>query len=556
MYTRAHLEHTAELCRSLRGPGSACAKYPRAPAPMFAASAVAVLAVGPVGPPCATVQRLQCECHLSQSAMDDFEALESAMRDGANQGDGAESQAGSGDIGSRASCAAGSAAAAPPAKKLRRIRGGLLSMASRSFENLGALVAAPSEGADDANLEGAEGEADMNAVCFGCGRSHASGRDWLAEDAPLMWCTTSGRGCWCKQCHTCWRTVFSSSHPLALFSKWISATPENAATWERNLIAYLSLSYEGSVGRITADMVTTRAGVLSWVMQMLGYSLRPCMVVPLTDVNQQSQRIDPAMLITILDGSNTKLGVLTPVGPDFVGSPDSFPRPQGVFDFLNWRSRLRTSLAADREILATKFNVALRPARFDENAMGDRPLESPKISKLGARFDTIVGNIIPVLQHFSTGDWEAVKESQLTSPVTKLSALRFECSNAGEGVILAKTDEWLNGVSAGKLFCRQYREFTRSRHKLHKLLECLESLGSFRKFSLEMGAFSFHPRLELLWLKAASGEPILQTPLGARSPLDGREKPRLFLGFLPPSHHVCHAARSAGLSVMSGPAAN
>ena len=83
--------------------------------------------------------------------------------------------------------------------------------------------------------------------CRGCGRSSVHGHCWFVAGESVQWAHKGSRGLWCKDCHTCWRTCFSGSHPLPLFGQFLKDVA-NFEDWEAHLVAFLSLSKDGCVG--------------------------------------------------------------------------------------------------------------------------------------------------------------------------------------------------------------------------------------------------------------------------------------------------------------------
>ena len=62
--------------------------------------------------------------------------------------------------------------------------------------------------------------------CRGCARSYSDGLDWFEKDKGMLWAHKGARGRWCKDCHTCWRTVYSDVHPLPLFGGMVEGGTE------------------------------------------------------------------------------------------------------------------------------------------------------------------------------------------------------------------------------------------------------------------------------------------------------------------------------------------
>ena len=113
-------------------------------------------------------------------------------------------------------------------------------------------------------------------TCNGCARIKGSSVCFVNMDELVQWPPGSGgRGLWCRDCHTTWRTHFSATHTLLLFSKWIRVE-SNFRDFDAALVAYLSLRAEGGQDRrITSAMILERITMLRWLSGLLGWQLAP-----------------------------------------------------------------------------------------------------------------------------------------------------------------------------------------------------------------------------------------------------------------------------------------
>lgn len=150
--------------------------------------------------------------------------------------------------------------------------------------------------------------------CLGCFRSSAHGRCYLSASDKREW-ASHGRGLWCRDCYTCWRTTYSTDHSLLVFQQWLT-DPIHRAEFELSLLSFLSLLREGA-GRITMSMVMERSRSLSFMLSVLGLSMAPMAAVSLADAEAMMKSgeityLDPNSVVPMKDGPTIRLGVLVP----------------------------------------------------------------------------------------------------------------------------------------------------------------------------------------------------------------------------------------------------
>eukprot|EP00959_Pyramimonas_sp_CCMP1952_P450133 9425321-Pyramimonas_sp.AAC.1 len=144
--------------------------------------------------------------------------------------------------------------------------------------------------------------------CLGCKRVFGVSRCYFNPAEPVPWGLPAGRGAWCKDCHTCWRTVYREEYTLPVFGDWMT---RHRDSWEKSSLAYLSLKFE-KYDKITAGMVKDRVRVLNFVSNLIGVPLTPFVVISLKDAAAKAAarngRLDPASLVAIFHGSSPQLG--------------------------------------------------------------------------------------------------------------------------------------------------------------------------------------------------------------------------------------------------------
>ncbi len=123
-----------------------------------------------------------------------------------------------------------------------------------------------------ANASPGKAEAfDAKAGCHGCGRLRDGGMCFRDPSQPVVWAYPDGRGHWCADCHTTWRTMFSSSHTIALFATWIQ-NPSNLAIFHQHLLAYISF---GAVTVIRREAFEERVELIQNLLRLSFHCWRP-----------------------------------------------------------------------------------------------------------------------------------------------------------------------------------------------------------------------------------------------------------------------------------------
>lgn len=387
----------------------------------------------------------------------------------------------------------------------RRKKDGLWSGAAKierggTIDDLGSIVRSEGSADDIACSDAGLGDGDEQRACYGCARVYGVSRCWFTGQ-PVQWGAAQGRGHWCRECQTCWRTCFSESHTMVFFAKWLRqplSYGANFALWEAHLLAFLSLRKEG-IARITQPQVEQRMRLLDFVNALQGMRARHSMVEVLSDVVAKGGggQIEPGHLLTIREKGVDKLGMLVPA-PFQSGSPSVVMRPPCSPMPLNDRAFLSTSSADDREALRTAFGT------ISEVAVVEAPREleeSPRFSRNQVRLDTMKIAAQQLISGFSGARWFEVKESQFTAPVRGLGEYHAEVLADGDSECELVALHWHSGLSAAKRFLKGHREYQKTHGKVEKLREITEALEEFYAFLLSQKVVP-HCTFTLLWLKA------------------------------------------------------
>ena len=107
--------------------------------------------------------------------------------------------------------------------------------------------------------------------CYGCRRIRGVSPCFLKAGEHCIWAEKSGRGNWCRDCHTTWRTNYMETQALAYFGAFLDRDPVNRREFEEALLATLSLSAQ-QIGNITGALVQQRVRLLRWVWRAVDFN--------------------------------------------------------------------------------------------------------------------------------------------------------------------------------------------------------------------------------------------------------------------------------------------
>ena len=365
--------------------------------------------------------------------------------------------------------------------------------------------------------------------CHGCGRSRDSGKDWLRAGQSLAWGWPDGRGNYCKDCHTTWRTVYSSEHALATFGAWLKQ-PENRIPWWMHLIAYLTLKQDsisagGGDAQIRASHICERAKVLRMFLNMLGIPAGG-FVVDLLETEENSdagssstpapgESMDPRALVSVFAKEGPRLGVLRPLPlpePGRSASLQGFARPssdafpdkpcsRGFFELFN------VSLE-DQKLLLRRLGAMPSGTDSASSAISlkARPEPLPKgatPTKLRSKFLTLQEEFKELAQVYATHEWELAKESRYSKLLNGLGAVLGQANRSGDESISQEALEWSKAADGAKSFAKANRESQKMKKenqesKRKDMLEPLNCLIPFLRTTLRL---DIDIRLLALWFE-------------------------------------------------------
>ena len=337
--------------------------------------------------------------------------------------------------------------------------------------------------------------AGKRAPCLGCTRKIGDPGFW-EQGEPLQWGVGDNKGAWCKDCHTCWRTMFSHTSSLALFPVWLSDRDHAVQFWQC-LIAYLSLVLENH-SKVTKAMVERRCETLRWVFAFLGLPFSP-MSIETFSVGKGP--VDLSNLTQLVDEEGMpRLGVVRPALRD-VKMHDSSSRFQlpAPKEGCRWPSSLilQTGIEGEKEFLSKFVSGG---GTWSSGSAQSASATSQAPTTLGKKLN---GEVMLTKQwleaSFGTSSWTSLaKEGSFTPKVAIFSASKWD-SIGGNKKVETVCSEFEQGLSAGKSFVRLWRVY--QRHKKHEqFMACSESCEKFCAF-LGDQEVQVHSTLELVRYK-------------------------------------------------------
>ena len=350
-----------------------------------------------------------------------------------------------------------------------------------------------------------ETEDDAVVNCIGCARTQGVSRSYWESESTVEWAFPTGRGFWCKDCHGCWRLLFSQEHTLMIFSQWLRSS-SNHATWEMHLVCYLMFVAEGCQ-RVTATAVRERIQGVKFLFNLLNFQMIPSNVVLLDampdDINGTQSGgtlgFDPRALTTVRTTQGDRLGMFVAMDLLSVRGP-AVCRPllPGLHQALNSRAFLSTELQTDMEFMRDRFG-----ADFQSSAIADAASVLASMTKLETKFECYRVAALEVLKTFTESSWESVKESTLTKPLHNINSVLSEASATGEGEVIKSAQAWVVGLMKGKTFLKLHRDWIKANHRHDRLLGLSDSLQAFRTFLTNVTNLQCSPSFDLLHFKTS-----------------------------------------------------
>ena len=306
--------------------------------------------------------------------------------------------------------------------------------------------------------------AKKSKACFGCFRVLHEAKSYVNEDEELEWGYADGRGNWCGECFPGWRNQWSTTHSLISFGKYIKNL-EGFDTWEWTLIAVVCLKYEDTP--LSSAAIATKIEGFKFFCRLVGFPTFRYAVVPLEeymrDPQNQGTRSEDLITCTVRQQGEDRIGVYVPLGfIDMEKDLDVAPHRVG------YRRWLRCSSESDRELFSSlegAASLATSPPPHQCQIVS----YSPAKSKMEAKFAILVPGIVTILEAFSEANWTELKESSITAPLQKVSAMQTEAGANGDKEVHDLAEGWAISLLHAKSFLKLHREYVKAREKLLRL---------------------------------------------------------------------------------------
>ena len=329
--------------------------------------------------------------------------------------------------------------------------------------------------------------------CPGCQRSQGVSLDFLLAGETVTW-LGNGKGAWCKDCHTLWRTVYEKHHALSYFAAHLGDNAQTQKEFTENLTAYVSLKHEG-VERIAESHINARVKMLRWLFQAVCSNPVNNAVVPLAEAVNGPHRehaMQPANLCTLITGGIKSLGVRVPL--------DLQPGVQGVIA-RTWpddavvpfqaHALVASDLPEDASALASLLGVSPDVLAIAAKQVKDEEVEpSPRAarSRIEKRLFALSTSSNQVVDKLCGPEWDKVTEAMFTKPAQAAATLQVECGQVGEEQrVHDKACELASGLTAAKTFLKAHRDYVKSNHKVNRLKDMGASLKEFIRFAISTG---------------------------------------------------------------------
>ena len=319
-------------------------------------------------------------------------------------------------------------------------------------------------------------------ICRGCARTEAS-PSFVHGDATVEW-SFGGRGRWCSDCHTTWRTCYGHLGSLMTFNIWLSHLP-NEQEFQMKLTAYISFLREG-MSRISRAHIDGRVEVLRWAFDFWGLPFGLARV-HLLGPPTSPPTVDPASFVQVVMPDGTpRVGHFKPVSNADAGQcmkDGATMLRRSQHTSAHWLSALNIQAIDGQDVAHVK---AIMDADLDSEIVATTDMQGAKSDVVAVPFQKIIPAIVTaqrmVQATFGTSAWHATaKESHFTPLIAKIGTVRAQASSDGDKSTLVETSAWIDGLTAGKTFMKLYRVFYKFR-KDEQFMALKDSCKCFLQF--------------------------------------------------------------------------
>ena len=348
-----------------------------------------------------------------------------------------------------------------------------------------------------------EEDAGLIPVCLGCGRLRDLSADFRNPDEKVAWAYPDGRGQWCQDCHTVFRTCYQHQHTLRLLERWLKELC-NLIDFQQHLFAYLSIQIVDNKQRILRTDVEERLQLLLWAAAVLGVPLQPSMLTFVTPGEPLDAALDTRSLVPVETGTGIRVAVWKPLLPALAAfGAQPFPRP-----FFNRWQAFPPTTDQDRAFLlpfagatpkASTFLPAVGVLTDVASAAGSAV---NKGSKLEIRCGLLLAKAKELMAAFQSEEWGSLKEPNFKKLLNEAAVLQTEATNRGHEDVYRSASLLANGLCTAKEFVKQLRDHCKTKQPFGKCEELAEPAAATLKWLGEQLQIQPSASFRLLVLKA------------------------------------------------------
>ena len=250
---------------------------------------------------------------------------------------------------------------------------------------------------------------------------------------------------------------------LASMKQVMTRDPEVQADFEVALVSLINLRREG-VARLTSELLARRMELVRFILRTFGIPAEGFMVVA---ASEATQHYGAHRLVNLKTDTGMQLGALVPFHPSR-SSSSTLPRPHDdkLIRLLS-RATLFTDKPADAQVVRDKFGgqeralALIAPKREEEASPSRAQTKTGKKALVALR--TAISASQLLLPHFSSDDWQDLKESAFTTPLTKLLAAKLDLAHESLTASVQCAEDWHENVCSLKQFIKKYKEVERAK---------------------------------------------------------------------------------------------
>ena len=356
--------------------------------------------------------------------------------------------------------------------------------------------------AQEVKAEGAEDVERLSPSCFGCGRLRDTSPDFRNPVEKVVWLYPDGRGSWCQDCHTVFRTSYQHQHTLRLFERWLRQEA-NLMDFQLHLFAYVTLSvFLRDGGIIRRQDVTDRVDLLHVFASFLGIPLQPSVMTFLDPEVPLDSALDTRSLFAVETETGVRLAVWKPLLPALAAfAAQPFQRP-----FFNSWQAFPPTQEQDRVLVQPFVGAsprALLPAVAKTTAVADTGSQAAtEASRLDIRLGLLLEKAKKMMAPFESEDWVSLKEGPMAKLMADAAAMQTEASNRGNEKVYRSAGLLATGLCTAKEFAKQLRDHNKTKQPFGKCVDLAEPAAATAKWLAQQLQMQPSASFTLLALKA------------------------------------------------------